>query len=94
MKLPSSVYDYDITSDYWFLILKMNGYLAAYFYKFHVLEKLINTNSQTDQATWVDQRHMKVKSYEKRQLRLKYHLLREKYHILKKVLHFKISAIC
>ena len=39
MKLPSSVYGYDIIDDTWFLILKMNGYLAACFYRFHVLEK-------------------------------------------------------
>ena len=42
---------------------------------------------------WVDQRHAEVKSYEKQQLKLKYHLLRRKYHILKKVLHFRASAI-
>ena len=39
LKLPSSVYDYAVINDSWFLILKMNGYLAACFYKFHVLEK-------------------------------------------------------
>ena len=39
MKLPSSVYDYDVISDFWFFILKMNGYLAASTYRFHVLEK-------------------------------------------------------
>ena len=37
MKLP--VYDYAAINDSWFLILKMNGYLATCFYKFHVLEK-------------------------------------------------------
>ena len=94
LKLPSSVYDYDVINDSLFLILKMNGYTAASFYGFHVLEKqkLIKTNSQTDQVTWVDQRHMKVKSYEKQQLKLKYHLLRRKYYILKKVLYLKVSA--
>ena len=39
LKLPSSVYDYVVISDSWFLILKMNGYLVACFYKFHMLEK-------------------------------------------------------
>ena len=86
MKLPSSVYDYDVINDSWFLFLKMNGYLAASFYRFHMLEnqKLIKTNSRTDQVTSV-----MVKSYETRQLKLKYHLLRKKYYISKKVLHFK-----
>ena len=56
-------------------------------------QKLIKTNSQTDQATWFDQRHVKVKSNEKRQLKLKYHLLRRKYYILKKVLHFRVSVV-
>ena len=67
MKLPSSVYDYAVINGSWFLILKMNGYLTVYFYKFHVLEKqkLIKANSQTDQATWLRE----VKSYEKRQLK-------------------------
>ena len=41
LKLPP-VYDFAVMND-WFLvlnlILKMNGYLAACFYKFHVLEK-------------------------------------------------------
>ena len=47
-----SVYDYVVINDSWFLILKMNGYLAAYFYKFHVLEKqkLIKTKQR---VTWV-----------------------------------------
>ena len=87
MKLPSSVYDYDVINDSWFLILKMNGYLTPSFYRFHALEKqkLIKTNSQTEQDTWVKQRQMKVKSYEKRQLKLK--------SILKKVLHFRVSAV-
>ena len=39
MKLPSSVYDYDVFSDSWFLILKINGCLAASTYRFHVIEK-------------------------------------------------------
>ena len=30
---------------------------------------------------WVDQRHLKIKPYEKQQLNLKYHLLRRKYYI-------------
>ena len=83
LKLPSSVYDYDAISDSCFLILKVNGYLTASFYKFHVLEKqkLIKTSSQTNQVKWDDQRHVKVKSYEKRQLKLKYHLLRRKCYI-------------
>ena len=38
-KLPSFVYGYDVISDSWFLILKMNGYLEAFFDRFHVLEK-------------------------------------------------------
>ena len=33
------VYDYAFINDSWFLILKMNGYMATCFYKFHVLEK-------------------------------------------------------
>ena len=83
LKLPSFVYDYDAISDSWFLILKANGYLTASFYKFHVLEKqkLIKTSSQTNQVKWDDQRHVNVKSYEKRQLKLKYHLLRRKSYI-------------
>ena len=74
----------------------MNEYLAASFCGFHVLEKhkLIKTNSQTDEVTWVDHRHVKVKSYEKRQLKLKYHLLKRKYYILKRSLYFKSSAVC
>ena len=58
MKLPSSVYDYDVINDSLFLILKMNGYLVASFYRFRKLEKqkLIKTNSKTDQVTWVVQR--------------------------------------
>ena len=76
MKLPSFVYDYNVINDSLFLILKMNGYLAASFNRFHVLEKqkLIKTKNQTDQVTWVDQHQ--VKSYEKRQLKLKYHILK------------------
>ena len=54
---------------------------------------ILKTNSQTDQVTWVDQRHVRVKSYEKRQLKLKYHSLRRKYYILKEVLYFKVSAV-
>ena len=65
LKLP--VYDYAVINDSWFLILKMNGCLAACFYKFHVIEKqkLIKTNSQIDRVTRVRE----VKSYEKRQLK-------------------------
>ena len=94
MNLSSSVYDYDVINDSWFLILKMNGHLETCFHRFHVLEKqkLIKTNRQTDQVTWVDLRHVKVESYEKQQLKLKYHLLRRKYYILEKVLHFRIST--
>ena len=46
MRLP--VYDYAAINDSWFLILKMNGYLATCFYKFHVLEKqkLIKTKQR------------------------------------------------
>ena len=46
MKLPSVVYDYDVINDSWFLILKINGFLAASFYRFDVLEKqkLIKTD--------------------------------------------------
>ena len=74
----------------------MNGYLVASFDRFHVIEKqkLTKTNSQIDLVTWVDQRCVIVKSYENRQLKLKYHLLRRKYYILKKVLHFRVSAVC
>ena len=39
MRLPSSVYGYVVINYSWSLILNMNGYLAAWFYKFHVLEK-------------------------------------------------------
>ena len=42
---------------------------------------------------WVDQQYVKVKSYEKQQLKLKYHLLRRKYCNLKKVLHLKAGAV-
>ena len=54
------------------LILKMNEYLGATFYRFHVAEKpkLINTNSQTDQVTWIDLCNSKVKFYKERQLKL------------------------
>ena len=31
LKLLSSVYDYDVINDSWFLMLKMNGYLGASF---------------------------------------------------------------
>ena len=73
----------------------MNEWIAASFYRFHVFEKqkLIKTNSQTDQDAWVGERYMKVKSYQKQQLKLKYHLLRRKYYILKKVLRFKITTV-
>ena len=49
----------------------MNEYLGATFYRFHVAEKpkLINTNSQTDQVTWVDLCNSKVKFYKERQLK-------------------------
>ena len=52
LKLP--VYDYAIINDSWFLILKMDGYLAICFYKFHVLEKqkLIKTK-QPDRPSHV-----------------------------------------
>ena len=58
---------YAVINDSWFLVLKMNGYLAACFYKFHILEKqkLIKTNSQIDPVM----RDCEVKSYEKRQLK-------------------------
>ena len=71
LKLPSSVYDYYVINDSLFLIPRINGYLAVSFHRFHVLEKqkLIKTNNQTDQVTWIDQRHAKVKSYEKRSQR-------------------------
>ena len=84
-----------LSNDSSFLILKMNGYLAASFYRFHVLvkQKLIKTNEQAEQVTWVDQLQVNVKSYEKRQLKLKYHLLRRTYYILKKVLHFRVSVV-
>ena len=54
LKLPSSVYDCVVNSDSWFLILKMNGYLVACFYKFDVLEKqkLIKTE-QSDRPSHV-----------------------------------------
>ena len=92
MKLPSFVYDYDVINDSLFLILQMNRYLAASFNRFYVLEKqkLIKTNSQTDQITWVDQRQ--VKSYEKRQLNLKYHLLKTCDYAEKKVLYLEAVA--
>ena len=53
LKLPSFVYDYDVINDSLFLILKMNGYLAASFYRFHVLEKqrLINQDKQPDRPS-------------------------------------------
>ena len=92
MKLPSFVYDYNVINDSLFLILKMNGYLAASFNRFHVLEKqkLIMTKSQTDQVTWVDQHQ--VKSYEKRQLKSKYHLLKTCDYAEKKVLYSEAVA--
>ena len=46
----------------------------------------MKTNRQKDQVMWVDLDHEKVKSYEKQQLKLKYHLLRRKHYILKKFL--------
>ena len=68
MKLPSSVNADVVFNDSWFLILKMNGYLAACFYKFHVLgkQKLIKTK-QPDRPIRVGS----WKSYEKRQLKIK-----------------------
>ena len=56
LKLPFSVYV--VINDSWFLILKMNEYLAACFYKYYVLEK-------QKLIMWV----LEVKSYEKRQLK-------------------------
>ena len=44
-------------------------------------QNLIKKNSQTDQVMCVDQRQVKVKFYEKRQL--KHHLRRRKYYTLK-----------
>ena len=57
----------------WFPVLNLYDECVPSFYRFHVLKKqnVIKTNSQTDQVTWVDQRHVKVKSYENRQLKLK-----------------------
>ena len=46
-------------------------------------QNLIKKNSQTGQVKRVDQHQVKVKFYEKRQLKLKYHLLGRKYHNLK-----------
>ena len=81
MKLLSCVYDYDVNSDTLFLILKRNGYLAASFYRLRVPEKqkLIKTNSQTDQVTWVD----REKSYERTTTKI------EVSFIGKKVLYFR-----
>ena len=58
----------------------MNGYLLASFYRFHMLEnwKLIKTD-RPSHVGW--QAPGEGKSYEKRQLKLKYHL--------KKLLYFK-----
>ena len=39
LKLPSSVYDYDVINHSWFFILKIDGSLATSFYRFYVLEK-------------------------------------------------------
>ena len=94
LKLPSSIYGYDVITNSWFLILKMNGYLVASVYTDFMCLKSKNSSRQTDQVTWVDQRRVKVRSYEKQRLELKYHLLRRKYYyILKKVLHFRVSAV-
>ena len=79
MKLPSSVYDYDVISDSWFLVLKMNEFLAASFDRFHGLEKqkFIETD-RPSHVGWPAPRE--VKSYKKWQLKLKYHLLTKKYY--------------
>ena len=63
----------------------MNGYLAACFYKFHVLEKqkLIKTK-QPDRPSHVG-------SWSK--VLWKTTTKKRKYYILKKVLHFKVSAV-
>ena len=67
MKLPSSVYDDVVINDSWLLILKMNGYLAACFYKFHVLEKQKSIKTkQPDRPSHVGSWS---KAYEKRQLK-------------------------
>ena len=55
--------------------------------------EIMKTNRQKDQVMWVDLDHVKVKSYEKQQLKLKYHLLRRNYCNLKKVLHLKAGAV-
>ena len=71
----------------------MNGYLAASFYRFHVLEKqkLIKTDRRSH-VGWPAPREGKV--LWKTTTKIKDHLLRRKYYILKKVLHFRVSAVC
>ena len=61
MKVPSLAYNRDIINDPWFLILKMNGYLAASVYRFHILEKqkLIKTD-RTSHVGWPAPRAGKI----------------------------------
>ena len=85
LKLPSSAYDYVVNNDSWFLILKMNGYLAAWFYKFHELQK------QKSTTTKQRDRPSHVSSWSK--VLWKATTEKRKYYILRKVLHFKVKAV-
>ena len=59
LKFVSSVFDYDIINDSWFLM--MNRYLAASFYRSHVLgkQKLIKAD-RTSHVGWPAPREGKV----------------------------------
>ena len=44
----------------WFLIDKINRYLAPFLQRFHLLEKAqINEDNQTDKVTWVKQHNIR-----------------------------------
>ena len=99
MKLPSVVYDYDVINDSWFLILKMNGFLAASFCRFHLLEKqkLIKTDRPSHvgrpalregKVLWKMATKIKVSFTEKKVLYFKENFtFQSKCCILKKVLY-------
>ena len=62
-------YDYNAINDSWFLIYQMNGWLVGTY------QLLLNTHTKKEQKlikkdkpSQVDQRHMKVNSYQKQQL--------------------------
>ena len=60
-KTPASGYFYIFKNTIsWFLIDKINRYLAPFLQRFHLLEKAqINEDNQTDKVTWVKQHNIR-----------------------------------